>query len=191
MSESTVHAAQRGADNLLLDCLQLKPGESFLLVLEPDEALYQADVGKVMAERATAIGAKVEIITEPVIKNPDDFPASVANAMQRADHTLFLSRVGDYARFVKLPGEGTKTTSYTLDLEMLASPFASISHQLLATLRDKLEAELLAASEWNITCPLGTTISGKFIWSSLTGGCLLYTSPSPRDGLLSRMPSSA
>mgnify|MGYP003685337367 CR=1 FL=1 len=23
------------------------------------------------------------------------------------------------------------------------------------------------------------------------GGCLLYTSPSPRDGLLSRMPSSA
>ena len=27
--------------------------------------------------------------------------------------------------------------------------------------------------------------------STSTGGCLLYTSPSPRDGLLSRMPSSA
>ena len=27
--------------------------------------------------------------------------------------------------------------------------------------------------------------------SSLTKHCLLYTSPSPRDGLLSRMPSSA
>ena len=26
---------------------------------------------------------------------------------------------------------------------------------------------------------------------NLTGSCLLYTSPSPRDGLLSRMPSSA
>ena len=26
---------------------------------------------------------------------------------------------------------------------------------------------------------------------SVSGGCLLYTSPSPRDGLLSRMPSSA
>ena len=25
----------------------------------------------------------------------------------------------------------------------------------------------------------------------MTSGCLLYTSPSPRDGLLSRMPSSA
>ena len=34
-----------------------------------------------------------------------------------------------------------------------------------------------------------TNFSGKLIvWSIL---CLLYTSPSPRDGLLSRMPSSA
>ena len=29
------------------------------------------------------------------------------------------------------------------------------------------------------------------IWAELYQGCLLYTSPSPRDGLLSRMPSSA
>ena len=28
-------------------------------------------------------------------------------------------------------------------------------------------------------------------WKSASGVCLLYTSPSPRDGLLSRMPSSA
>ena len=28
-------------------------------------------------------------------------------------------------------------------------------------------------------------------WSPVVHTCLLYTSPSPRDGLLSRMPSSA
>ena len=28
-------------------------------------------------------------------------------------------------------------------------------------------------------------------WSDAVNACLLYTSPSPRDGLLSRMPSSA
>ena len=35
--------------------------------------------------------------------------------------------------------------------------------------------------------------SGKYmlIRGRSTGACLLYTSPSPRDGLLSRMPSSA
>ena len=35
---------------------------------------------------------------------------------------------------------------------------------------------------------------GSAVWVALVllnWGCLLYTSPSPRDGLLSRMPSSA
>ena len=35
------------------------------------------------------------------------------------------------------------------------------------------------------------TIPGTDIHISLYAVCLLYTSPSPRDGLLSRMPSSA
>ena len=30
-----------------------------------------------------------------------------------------------------------------------------------------------------------------YVPNRLAGACLLYTSPSPRDGLLSRMPSSA
>ena len=48
-----------------------------------------------------------------------------------------------------------------------------------------------------ITCnPAAVAVFGKTIWlqSDIFGmsqGCLLYTSPSPRDGLLSRMPSSA
>ena len=35
--------------------------------------------------------------------------------------------------------------------------------------------------------------AGMMLWFSqiMSEGCLLYTSPSPRDGLLSRMPSSA
>ena len=35
-----------------------------------------------------------------------------------------------------------------------------------------------------------TGLEERYPWE-LSGGCLLYTSPSPRDGLLSRMPSSA
>ena len=35
--------------------------------------------------------------------------------------------------------------------------------------------------------------TGEFYWNGtdVLSACLLYTSPSPRDGLLSRMPSSA
>ena len=36
-----------------------------------------------------------------------------------------------------------------------------------------------------------TTSSDPEKFARLKEGCLLYTSPSPRDGLLSRMPSSA
>ena len=38
----------------------------------------------------------------------------------------------------------------------------------------------------------GTGLKFKYVSACVgTGACLLYTSPSPRDGLLSRMPSSA
>ena len=39
--------------------------------------------------------------------------------------------------------------------------------------------------------PFGTDDRGRDVLVRLAYGCLLYTSPSPRDGLLSRMPSSA
>ena len=35
------------------------------------------------------------------------------------------------------------------------------------------------------------SVSGTLTYEDVTNTCLLYTSPSPRDGLLSRMPSSA
>ena len=35
------------------------------------------------------------------------------------------------------------------------------------------------------------TVTGKVVENDYVKICLLYTSPSPRDGLLSRMPSSA
>ena len=43
---------------------------------------------------------------------------------------------------------------------------------------------------WGIgaTSYRGTHITVDLLWANV---CLLYTSPSPRDGLLSRMPSSA
>ena len=38
---------------------------------------------------------------------------------------------------------------------------------------------------------VGDRLEGHFVLGHIDGVCLLYTSPSPRDGLLSRMPSSA
>ena len=53
-------------------------------------------------------------------------------------------------------------------------PFGDNTENVSSKILDAIDAELI------LTDP----------WASLRG-CLLYTSPSPRDGLLSRMPSSA
>ena len=46
-----------------------------------------------------------------------------------------------------------------------------------------------ATDDERFYAPLSETVGTRPLW--ISPSCLLYTSPSPRDGLLSRMPSSA
>ena len=63
----------------------------------------------------------------------------------------------------------------------------SISYQQRST---KVEPEIITQKndEYDILRELESLFKGEV---NLPKHCLLYTSPSPRDGLLSRMPSSA
>ena len=49
----------------------------------------------------------------------------------------------------------------------------------------------IATDKNDIAGELGVNAKEYDTELNYTGACLLYTSPSPRDGLLSRMPSSA
>ena len=58
------------------------------------------------------------------------------------------------------------------------------------------EGEIIAVGSGNKSedgkvTPLDLSVGDKVLFGKWSGTCLLYTSPSPRDGLLSRMPSSA
>ena len=59
----------------------------------------------------------------------------------------------------------------------MASTFTDLGLELMATGEN--------AGTW------GTKTNANLSLIEQLTGCLLYTSPSPRDGLLSRMPSSA
>ena len=50
-------------------------------------------------------------------------------------------------------------------------------------------SRVLLLSDLNSNVPV--TIAPQNVQAIITGTCLLYTSPSPRDATLSRMPSSA
>ena len=54
----------------------------------------------------------------------------------------------------------------------------------------RLEADLESTNAKKIIC-LGDSFDDNEASQSLPSDCLLYTSPSPRDATLSRMPSSA
>ncbi len=161
---------QSGALNLLKNCLGVRSGDSVLMVLEPTDELYDPEVGVLIRSCLDELRAVVTVVVAPMITEPADFPDCVAVPMARCDHTLFLSRVGDYVRFVALPGSGSRATSYTLTSEMLGAPYAAIDNRLLLQLQQRLEDELMRAKTWHIECPLGTDISGQFCWQSLAGG---------------------
>ena len=58
-----------------------------------------------------------------------------------------------------------------------------IDHQRIKLILKKIRKKSLQLK-------IDTKITNR-IWKNMIWSCLLYTSPSPRDGLLSRMPSSA
>ena len=64
------------------------------------------------------------------------------------------------------------------------------AREMLFTLVDR-ETRFKAKPVIDIVAYRGSDMLMAWLFTGLTQGCLLYTSPSPRDGLLSRMPSSA
>ena len=69
---------------------------------------------------------------------------------------------------------------------MMACPGIRIESPRRGNVQKNLRRDLAACQEWG-----ASGIVTFNLHEELDGLCLLYTSPSPRDGLLSRMPSSA
>ncbi len=161
----------QGIRNLVDECMGVRPGDRVLLVLEPEGQLfYDADVSNAIEAYLTRQQAVVTQIRPTIISRPEDFPEDLARAMGGADHTLFLSRVGDYLRFTPMMGDGVVTINYARKMTLLDSPYAALSYTLMSQLHGRLEQELTSAKRWKIQCPLGTDLSGEFDWPSLRGG---------------------
>ena len=94
-------------------------------------------------------------------------------------HAPDILRVVGEANF--LPSSTNPTMPYTVNTVDEHLDMLMVCHHLDAGI-----AEDLAFAESRIR---RETIAAEDVLHDL--GCLLYTSPSPRDGLLSRMPSSA
>jgi hypothetical protein len=150
-----------GAKNLLENCIGLQAGETVVLVCEaPGTGHYDPAVGDLVAEVARDMDAQVTQLHISQINGPEDFPDSVSNAMQVSDHAIFFSQAGDQVRFCETPGKSTKTMTYTLDMELLGSPFGTVHHGLMKDLAALLRAKWAKGGDWVVTCPMGTNLNG-------------------------------
>ena len=71
-------------------------------------------------------------------------------------------------------------------------PIEEIASKLgLSTSDLIMQGPTVAKIQWNTMKSKSSSKQGFLILVTSVNPCLLYTSPSPRDGLLSRMPSSA
>lgn len=152
---------ERGVRNLLDGCAQAQGGERLLILEEePSLGFYGAGLGEIVARCASQAGLAVERRQVPFSPDIDAIPESLSDAMQTAEHVLFLARIGDQLRFTEMPGRARPIVSYVLDRDALGSSFAGASYGDFLELKYALDRLVLAARHIRITCPLGTDYAG-------------------------------
>ena len=148
---------QAGISNLLDRCIRIKPQQRLLIIGEPDRTGYYEDgICELIAKQAKGNDADVTVIKPSMVSGPDDIDPSVSQAIRQADHTLFLSRLGDQIRFSEVHGTGSKTICYTLDQELLGTAFATVPWDLFKQIHDRLTARITDPQRYRITHPLAT-----------------------------------
>ena len=153
---------QAGISNLLDRCIRIKPQQRLLIIGEPDRTGYYEDgICELIAKQAKGNKADVTVIKPSMVSGPDDIDPSVSRAIGQADHTLFLSRLGDQMRFTEVHGTGSKTICYTREHTLLDSAFGTVPWDLFKQIHDRLLARITGAQSYRITCPLGTQLSGR------------------------------
>lgn len=150
---------QAGARNLLVNCAGVSSGDQVLIVTEPDHLHhYDPAVARCIAEQARTLGARTKLIATEPAGGPEDVPSWLLEEISQASHTIFLNRIGDQLRFAPLPGDGSKTVCYTLDLDYLGSAFAVSPYGVWENVQQQVAARIARATRYSIRCPLGTDL---------------------------------
>ena len=148
-----------GARNLVLNCADLKAGDDILIVHEdPALAWYDLDAPLAVAAEARNLGMSARLLQVGAPDNSRD--PRLAEATAAHDCCIYFARIGDQDRFADPAPGKTNVMCYTRDAEMLASAYGRTDHRAFLELKTAVDDILLAADRIEISCPLGTDISG-------------------------------
>jgi hypothetical protein len=162
MTAISAQDLERGARNLLEVCAGVVAGDRILLVGESGpEPWFDPGLCDVVARIARGLGAEAEVILAPPVADASQFPASVREAMARADRTIFFSRLGDQVRFSLSGQQARPVMTYTLDQGYLSAPFATADFRTMTRVHDALLAVILESRDCVITGDCGTALRSR------------------------------
>lgn len=150
----------KAARNLLFNCAAVDAGDRILLVCEgPEHGWYDTMMPGAVAREARATGAEVSIIEvgPPGTQSGQE----LADARAAHDVIMFFARIGDQDRFSEVPDGKRTVMSYARTADSLGSPYGTTPHAAMRALKSAVDDVLLGAGTIEITCPLGTRLTGS------------------------------
>ena len=180
-------------DLLLLDAGDVAPADC-VLVSTCDCAEVTVDESHLTGEsddvRKTSAGAPVLLSGSKVLEGQCEAMAVAVGVNSQAGLVTAMVRGQDGKGGGELPNHHPNT-----DTDTVATPVLSTDDKTV--LQGKLETLALAIGKVGfyagafVTLAMSASYTRRLFLSGVFVGCLLYTSPSPRDQRGSRMPSSA
>jgi hypothetical protein len=151
------NAIAAGARNLLVAGAGVRRGGKVLIVTEPPgTGRYQDNLAEPLVAESERLGARAEVLVLPLTVGPEDLPPALRVALEQADHTVFLHRIGDQLRFRPVPGTGTKVISYTLDDDYLSQDFGRTPAAVFEEVLERVLKVLRRARRYTIVCANGS-----------------------------------
>ena len=161
MASAVVQAAdlEAGAANLVYGCADIRPGQSVLVIAEdPSLGWFDAAAPQAIAAIARHAGADVSILPAG---HPSEPPSqALSDTIAASDVAIFFARIGDQDRFVDHGNGVLRVVSYARTARALASAFGRKDHGEMVRLKSAVDRALVGAAEIEITCPLGSRLSG-------------------------------
>ena len=162
MADIALERLEPGVRNLLQTCAGAQANDRILLVGETGDNLYfEPELCEVVAILAKRLGMVPEVIMAEPVADATRFPENIREAMERADRTIFFSRLGDQVRFSLSEDKAKAVMTYTLGLDYLAAPFASADFKVMKMVHDALLELILGAKEYRIRGACGTDLHSK------------------------------
>lgn len=145
------------ARNLLLNCGEFQEGDDLVICREDaGHGWYDTAAADAVAQEATKLGMSVRLLD---VAAPGD-EGALNDKIGPNANVVYFARFGDNGRFVeKAPGT-RQVMVYARTAPVLASDFGRVDYRAMKALKMAVDAVLFAADEIEITCPLGTSVTG-------------------------------